>query len=61
MTDFNLETACREAQNRLHRSIGQRARWAKYYAWQNVQIAFMDLLLWDWKIQHLEHEIEQGK
>lgn len=29
MTDFNLETECREARNRLHRSIGQLSRQAK--------------------------------
>lgn len=45
MTDFNLETECREARSRLHRSIGQLSRQAKVRCLANCDKVFNPMLM----------------
>lgn len=60
MTDFNLETECREARNRLHRSIGQLARQAKVRCYRNTQKAFEGVMFFaNMRIFSLEQRLKR--
>lgn len=58
MTTFNLETACKEALERIHRSNGQRARQAKVRVLDNCATLMMHYEI-DGLIEDMKHERQQ--